>query len=57
MGVGSGAWECEVCFDPDSKVELVSEVAELRKLPPNIPSPGFMHLNQIFDVLPPVWSF
>ena len=33
--MGFGAWEHELSFDPASKVELVHEVTELRKLPPN----------------------
>ena len=31
--MGFGAWEHELSFDPASKVKLVPEVAELRKLP------------------------
>jgi hypothetical protein len=34
--LGFRAWELELSFDPDSKVDLVPEMAKLRKLPPNI---------------------
>ena len=36
--MGFGAWEHELSFDPASKVEFVPEMAELKKLPPNMGS-------------------
>jgi hypothetical protein len=34
--LGSGTWEHDLSFDPFSRMKLVPEMAELRKLPLNI---------------------
>lgn len=50
--MGPGTWEQKHRIDPASKVELLPEMAELRKLPPNLGTWGVCtHVREVEGIL------